>query len=283
VRQPHPPRVRRDWCGSATAAVPIATMPLLHLLLLVPFLLAACGGGKGSGAGADSAGKAAEARPHDLVVFVFDRSGSIPDYKLVLARQLADQRIEQLTFGDRIAALELLQLSLSEPPKRWSQPVPDAEFPGQNMARDSLTRVRFLKDAEDYLRTFSDTAGRRQITGTDILSTLHDAAAEVRGYPGFRATIYLFSDMMQANRQVDMEGGAVPGPQWVKKEAAAGKLPDLGGACVMVVGARTDTDLSQRVKAFWMAYFEATNAVLLDRNYTLRPVRLPEHPCEGAG
>jgi len=283
VRQPHPQRVRRGWRGPATAAVPNATTPLLRLLLLVPFLAAACGGGKESGAGATAGGQAAAAHQPQLLVFVFDRSGSIPDYKLDLARQLTDRRIGQLTFGDRIAALEVLQLSLSEPPRRWSQPVPDAEFPGQNMQRDSLSRVRFLKDASDYLRAFSDTAGRKSIAGTDLLSTLHDVASEVRAWPDDQATIYLFSDMMQANRQVNMESGPVPGPGWVKREAAAGKLPDLGGACVMVAGARTDTDLSQRVKAFWEAYFKATNAVLLDRNYTLRPVRLPEHPCQGAG
>jgi hypothetical protein len=283
VRQPHPQRVRRGWCGPAQAAVPSATAPLLHLLLLVPLLVAACGGGKEAAGGAGGAGKGAAAPAHQLVVFVFDRSGSIADYKLELARQLTNQRIEELTFGDRIAALELLQLSLSEPPRRWSQPVPDAEFPGQRMERDSLSRVRFLKDAEDYLRAFSDTAGRGSIAATDILSTLHDVAAEVRAWPGYRSTIYLFSDMMQANRQVNMETGPIPGPGWVRREAAAGKLPDLGGACVMVIGARTDTDLSQRVKAFWDAYFKATNAVLLDRNYTLRPVRLPEHPCGGAG
>jgi hypothetical protein len=48
---------------------------------------------------------------------------------------------------------------------------------------------------------------------------------------------------------------------------------------VVVIGARVDTDLGQRVKAFWDDYFEATGATLLDRNYTLRPVTLPEHPC----
>jgi len=244
--------------------------------------LAGCGGGQGA-ASSSAAGEAAGARTRQLVVFVFDRSGSIPDYKLELARRLTDQRISELTFGDRIAALEVLQLSLAEPPRRWSQPVPRREFPDRRSERDSVTLARFLTDAQDYLRAFSDTADRSGITGTDILSTLHDVAAEVRGWPGYRPVVYLFSDMMQANRQVNMERGEIPGREWVEREARAGTLPDLGGACVMVVGARVDTDEAQRVKAFWDAYFRATNAVLLDRNYALRPVRLPERPCEGAG
>jgi len=217
------------------------------------------------------------------VIFVYDRSGSIPDYKLELARQLTDQRISEMHHDDRIAAMEVLQLSLAEPPKRWSQPVPAAEFPGRRTERDSLTLVRFLKDAQDYLRAFSDTADRRRIAGTDILSTLHDVGSEIHGWPGMHPVVYLFSDMMQANREVNMETGRIPGAEWVKRQAREGTLPDLGGACIMVVGARVDTDESQRVKDFWDAYFQATNAVLLDRNYALRPVRLPERPCAGPG
>jgi len=52
--------------------------------------------------------------------------------------------------------------------------------------------------------------------------------------------------------------------------------------CIVVVGARTDTADGQRVKGFWKDYFDATGAILLDRNYSLRPVRLPEDACAGA-
>ena len=77
-----------------------------------------------------------------------------------------------------------------------------------------------------------------------------------------------------------MEGlRAMPSANWVSRQKAAGTLPDLSGLCVVVVGARVDTNASQRVKQFWDEYFEATGARLEDANYMLRPVTLPEYPC----
>ena len=52
-----------------------------------------------------------------------------------LARQLTNNRIRKLDHGDRIAAHQLLQLSLEEPPRRWSETVPQREFTEQAMMR----------------------------------------------------------------------------------------------------------------------------------------------------
>lgn len=228
----------------------------------------------------DAAKRDSAERPHELVVFVYDRSTSIPDHTLTLARDLTNGRIEQLRHGDRIAALQVLQLSLAEPPQRWSQMVPKREWVDQEIARDSVQRVRFLKDAQDYLASYSDTAGRSGITGTDLLSTLHDVGEELRAFADHEATLYVFSDMLQSTPAIEMEGlRRMPGEHWVREKYAKGMLPDLDGLCVVVVGARVDTDAAQRVKRFWKEYFEVTGATLIDRNYTLRPVRLSDTPC----
>lgn len=216
----------------------------------------------------------------ELVIFVFDRSTSIPDHTLTLARDLANQRIDELEHGDRIGAMQLLQLSLAEPPKRWSQQVPEREFEGRQIASDSAGLARFKVDAKAYLRPFSDPAGREDINGTDILSTLHDVGEELRAYADHHATLYLFSDMLQSNRQIDFEGlRAMPPDGWIEEAADKGMLPDLTGLCVVVVGARVDTEGFQRVKNFWQDYFAATGARLMDHNYMLRPVKLPVNPC----
>ncbi len=77
-----------------------------------------------------------------------------------------------------------------------------------------------------------------------------------------------------------MEGlRRMPDARWVEREQANGTLPDLSGLCIYVVGARVDTKQSQHVKDFWQQYFDVTGAVFETRNYTLRPVDLPEHPC----
>ena len=63
--------------------------------------------------------------------------------------------------------------------------------------------------------------------------------------------------------------------------AASGMLPDLRGLCVVIVGARVDTESAQRVKKFWIDYFEATGATLNGENYMHRPVSVPSGPCPG--
>jgi hypothetical protein len=250
------------------------------LLWLGLAMFAACGTPEASSAGGEG-GTELTRRPPELVVFVYDRSTSISGTQLEIARQLTNERIRKLDHGDRIAAHQLLQLSLDEAPLRWSEAVPAREFTERAMTSDSVSRTRFLQDAQDYLVTFTDSTAREDIGGTDILSTLHDVAADLRAAGGRSATLYLLSDMLQVNRQMNMEGLArMPPADWVRSEKAKGTLADLTGLCVVVVGARVDTDLGQRVKAFWDEYFEVTGATLLDRNYTLRPVTLPEHPCD---
>lgn len=248
------------------------------------FLACALAAGAVACGGAPAADTAVPAEPSELVIFVYDRSMSIPDHQLELARQLTDERLNHMSHDDRIAGMQLLQLSLAEPPERWSQPIPEREVEGFEVTRDSVALVRFLRDAKILLRRFSEPAGREGIGGTDILSTLHDVAEEVRPYRDHEATLYLFSDMLQSNREIEMEGlRRMPPDDWIENAEASGQLPDLSGVCVVVVGARVDTPAAQRVKSFWEEYFEATGATLYDRNYMLRPVRLPVEPCGSAG
>lgn len=233
----------------------------------------ACGSGGGQ---PDSGGS----DPSTLVMFVYDRSASVPDYQLELARKLTEGRVNELDHGDRVAALEMLQHSLSEPPNRWTQAVPAAELPGEDIYQDSVRLARFQRDTRDYLRRFTDPEDRDQIRGTDIFSTMHDAASVIQAYPEMDAVVYIFSDMLQSTGPIEMEGlRRMPPSNWVERQDGAGQLPDLSGACIFVVGARVESRAGQRVMDFWEEYFEATDAQLMDSNYTLRPVRLPVRPC----
>ena len=246
------------------------------LALATTLLSTACSGGASS----DGQAEATTPEPRELVLFVYDRSTSIPDHALELAERLTIDRIMQLDHGDRVGGMRVLQLSLAEERQSWSDMVPERMVKDFEVARDSATRVRFLRDAAVLLGRLSDQEGRDDVDGTDILSTLHDVAAEMKAYPDHEATVYLFSDMLQSNRQIDMEGlRLMPPAAWVQQAKDSGRLPDLSGLCVVVVGARVDTQASQRVKAFWDEYFQATGATLTASNYMLRPVRLPANPC----
>ncbi len=252
----------------------------LFSCMIASLTMAGCGTPEGTAAGGRNATEISRTPPQ-LVVFAYDRSTSISGHQLEIARQLTNERLRKLDHGDRIAAHQLLQLSLEEPPLRWSQDVPAREFQELALARDSISRTRFLQDAQDFLIAFTDSLDRGRINGTDILSTLHDVAADLRAAQGRRSVLYIFSDMLQSTRTIEMEGlRAMPPANWVQRQKAAGTFPDHTGLCVVVVGARVDTNSSQRVKRFWKEYFEATGAQLEDANYMLRPVTLPEHPCD---
>lgn len=245
------------------------------ILLLSALAIPAC-------TGADSAPppELAEDRTPELLVLVYDRSSSILNHELEHFQDLTNQRLGELQHGDRLAAFELLQRSLEEEPRRWSQPVPEREYEDRVMQRDSVSRARFVQDARDYLGQFTDVADREEVGGTDLLSTLQLVSHEVTAFPEHRATLVIFSDMLQANDVMNMEAlTRMPPDDWVQQRAEEGTLPDLTGACVVVIGARTDTSASQQVKAFWEEYFEATGATLDSRNYQHRGVRIPEAPC----
>lgn len=113
----------------------------------------------------------AEDRRPELLILVYDRSNSISEHSLTHYRDATRGRVDHLLHGDRIVALKILESSLDEEPFRWAQDVPEREFRERAMPRDSVTRVRFLQDARDYLGRFTNS-DREAATGTDILSTL---------------------------------------------------------------------------------------------------------------
>lgn len=233
-----------------------------------------------SGCGSEAGELQETEEPRDLAIFVYDRSGSVSDYQLGLAQELTSGRVRRLGHGDVIVAMEILEASLEEPPHRWAQQVPEREYPGREVGSDATARDRFLRDAVTYMRRFTEIEGREPTRGTDILSTLHDVAADLRAHADHRATLYLFSDMLQANPSMNFERpGSTPPVRWIERSAEDGQLPDLEGLCVVVVGARVDTQHGQAVKEFWQRYFDETGAELRNQNYMLRPVELPDSPC----
>lgn len=233
-----------------------------------------------SGCGGDPPAPLPDPGPPQQLILLYDRSSSIQDHELQHYRELTNGIVGELGHGDRVVAMELLQLSLTEAPRRWAQEVPAREFADRAMSRDSVALARFATDVRDYLTTFTDVADREELLGTDILSTLQNVGDEVRSYPGYRTVLVVLSDMLHATRDLNMEGlQRMPGPEWVDRAASEGRLPDLSGVCVLIAGARVDTPEAQRVKAFWIDYFEATGATLLDRNYGYRPPRLVPESC----
>jgi hypothetical protein len=256
-------------------------MPIRWLQVGAAFgLLVGAGGCRDLAEPGQASGAPADPVVHEQLVFVYDRSQSIQDHELAHARELTRERLRSLDYGDRVVAIELLELALTEEPVRWATQVPDREFPDQLVPRDSIAKARFIQDIQDYIPRFSEPQGRENIGGTDILSTLHLVEAEMQAQPDHQTTIVLFSDMLQANRVMNLEGlTRMPDENWIQDQVSRGTLPNLTGLCVVLIGPREDEPMFQVVKDFWQKYFEVTGAILLDQNYDYRPVSIPKQPC----
>jgi hypothetical protein len=71
----------------------------------------------------------------------------------------------------------------------------------------------------------------------------------------------------------------VPDAAWIERQRELGTLPDLTGACILVVGADATTPHGVRVREFWRAYLMAAGARLPDRNWRLIAPSDPDLGC----
>jgi hypothetical protein len=126
---------------------------------------------------------------------------------------------------------------------------------------------------------------RRRPTGNSILDALNIAQQVFDSYPG-AATKYLvvFSDMIESSSRYRFTRANLRPARidaFIKAERKNGRLPDLHGVSVYVVGAGAtrggDANAAhvRDVKSFWLAYFRATGADLPGYRYGPTLVRFP--------
>jgi hypothetical protein len=74
--------------------------------------------------------------------------------------------------------------------------------------------------------------------------------------------------MLQSTGEVNMERpGGVPADSWIDQRKSEGRLPNLRGICVFVVGADPTSSTGVRVRHFWQHYFDATGATFAPASY----------------
>jgi hypothetical protein len=103
---------------------------------------------------------------------------------------------------------------------------------------------------------------------TDILTTLQIAGEQLRDSEGRASTLLLLSDMLQSAQGIEMEKlTRMPRTDWVTKQKRLGLIPNLSGACVLVVGADATKESGVRIRRFWQQYFDAAGSTLADTRY----------------
>jgi hypothetical protein len=86
--------------------------------------------------------------------------------------------------------------------------------------------------------------------------------------------------MLNATAEVNMErAGGIPSRAWIEARRGEGRVPDLGGVCVFVVGADVETSRGLRAREFWLAYLGAAGGRVPSGGYRGLVSRREEIRC----
>lgn len=144
--------------------------------------------------------------------------------------------------------------------------------PLQFKHKKKLQRERIDKVVKEMV---DDLSQRYQ--NTSVIDALHLAQRVFATYPDGRHVLVLFSDMIEESPYYDFSKESLTERRInkiIENEKKEGRLPDLNGVEVWVVGAvagyygrRMDPAKVRQVQNFWLAYFEAAGADLPIERY----------------
>jgi len=245
---------------------------LMALSILASLLIV---GGCGDAAGSDLAKQG-----HSYIVGI-DISGSRTRTDMLESRNLLDGLIDRLQAGDHLTLIEVYQGGRM-PARQWSDSVRSPREPGKLTA----TERRRLEDFKDIARMQTsilfDSVRTKEIQSTDIFGTLTRAADYAKASRNRGTTLLLLSDMMNETPQVMMTSRQdIPGDGWIRHLAAAKRIPQLSGVCVVVAGADVSSARGAAIREFWDKYFEAAGTHVSPDNYRNMISDPSEVACSG--
>lgn len=211
--------------------------------------------------------------PANQYIVAVDLSGSITAQERSANEELLAAFTRSLSFGDQLMVLGAHAEGRRDGRAPVVVNIPSTTHGGIATLDDSTNRAEAIRIGLPKVRqvlTGSVT------TGTDLFATIHSVAELARQDTARKTTLVLMSDMLQCAGGVCMEGGGVPDSAWIHSRKAENTLPDLRGACVVVVGADASTETGQRVRDFWISYFRAAGADLRPEKYSYQVTR-PEY------
>lgn len=231
---------------------------------------AACAGTEASDTSTGTAADAAPRRARTLVAVV-DFSASQTPHSAAEARQYLEGVVDALSHGDRLVLLEMYRTGSRDSVGRFVQDMPEPIRPGAVTSYDRRELDAARRGVLNALPIFFDPDLVRSIPTTDIFTTLHMAAEHLHDAGQRDKQLLILSDMLQSTLDFEFEAARrMPRPGWVAAQRREHLLPSLEDTCVIVIGADHTTPEGQRVRQFWVDYFEATGAALDAGNYRLR-------------
>ncbi len=203
--------------------------------------------------------------PRRQYVVVVDLSGSISAQERGSNEQLLTEFTRTLTYGDRLVVMEAHAQGRKDTRPPLVLELSETEFGGEPTEDDESTKSQTVARFQPRIQ---EVLAAPEAGGTDLFATFHSVSDRIIQASDRTTTLVLMSDMLQCAGGLCMEDGAVPDPAYITSLQASGMLPDLRGTCVVVVGADPATPVGQRVREFWIAYFEAAGAELRRERYS---------------
>lgn len=223
------------------------------------FILAGCGSCNGDCT-------APPPPPQRQFVVAVDLSGSITQEERAANQDLLSKFMRTLSFGDRLVVMEAHARGVKGANQPFQREMPVPEFGGQPTQDDDNDLADAVKMAQPQA---IKVLGGPTVNGTDLFATLHSVADRMREAPGRKTSVVMMSDMLQCTPELCIENGrGTPDSSWIAARKAQNGLPDLTGACIVVVGADVTAPTGPAVRDFWIAYFRAAGAELRADRYS---------------
>ncbi len=219
-----------------------------------------------TGCGGDAVSSETADRGHSYIVGI-DISGSRTRAELDESKQLLDALIGRLTAGDHLTLIEVYQGG-REPARQWTGNIRAPRDPGKLTGSDKRRIEDFRNIARMQSKILFDSARAKEIQSTDIVGTLYRAADYAKASRDRGTTLLLLSDMINESADMRMVNqGDIPRDAWIERLAAAKRIPQLNGVCVVVVGADVSSARGAAVRDFWDKYFQAAGTRVSPDNY----------------
>ena len=196
-----------------------------------------------------------------------DISGSRTRNELDESKKLLNALIDRLQAGDRLTLIEVYQGG-KEPARQWSDSIRTPRKAGQLTASDKRRVEDFRDIARIQTSILFDSLRTKEIHATDIFGTLARAADYAKASRNRGTTLLLLSDMINETPDVRMTSRQdIPDDGWIRHLAAAKRVPQLRGVCIVIAGADVSSARGAAVREFWDKYFEAAGTHVSADNY----------------
>jgi len=196
-----------------------------------------------------------------------DISGSRTKTDLDESKALLNALIDRLQAGDHLTLIEVYQGG-RQPARQWSDSIRTPRNPGTLTPSEKQHLSDFKDIARAQTSILFDSARAKEIHATDIFGTLTRAADYAKASRNRATTLLLLSDMMNETPDVTMTSRQdIPGDGWIRHLAAAKRIPQLSGVCVVVAGADVSSARGAAIREFWNKYFQAAGTRVSPDNY----------------